>query len=348
MCVQDFLRPIVTPFELELALTSKAWTGDYILDFAQLLESSDFGQDAGTVEVVRAEEDEGDADGADKEAPVFSAVTGTYRHPKKYYQRGFKGASQGVLHLSRLSSQQSADSAAPLVPRTDADDLTAQASALAIRDQSSAVARVLGSAAGQPSSLLLSALVKLTVFLDQASTCRHAHTRVSSRATGRTRRLYSRWAEKGGLREATAMRGGMTVNQSVEGACNAALVETTLACVTFESEEETKDEFLECLRQSSVRCSPSKQTSAFHPFSALVLRTAVGQRGCHEGCGSRRSFYVRWPSQLSLVELCCRLKTALSRETSERSARRRGTNHRHGNSRGPAAAARRIQQLEIG
>ncbi|BGP25229.1 Diphthamide biosynthesis protein 2 [Rhodotorula toruloides] len=109
---KDFLRPIVTPFELELALTSKAWTGDYILDFTQLLDSSDFGLDAGTVEVEQGE---------DGEAPVFSAVTGTYRHPKKYYQRGFK----------------------------DADDLTAQASALAIRDQSSAVARVFGSAAGE-------------------------------------------------------------------------------------------------------------------------------------------------------------------------------------------------------
>ncbi|BGP08710.1 Diphthamide biosynthesis protein 2 [Rhodotorula toruloides] len=118
---KDFLRPIVTPFELELALTSKAWTGDYILDFAQLLESSDFGQDAGTVEVEQGEEDEGEAEAEDGEAPVFSAVTGTYRHPKKYYQRGFK----------------------------DADDLTSQASALAIRDQSSAVARVLGSAAGE-------------------------------------------------------------------------------------------------------------------------------------------------------------------------------------------------------
>jgi diphthamide biosynthesis protein 2 len=90
---QDFLRPIITPFELELALTSKAWTGDYILDFAQLLESSDFGQDAGTVAVEQGEEGEGE-EGGDEEAPVFSAVTGTYRHPKKYYQRGFKGESR--------------------------------------------------------------------------------------------------------------------------------------------------------------------------------------------------------------------------------------------------------------
>ncbi|GAA5874434.1 hypothetical protein JCM3774_005718, partial [Rhodotorula dairenensis] len=130
---KEFLRPIVTPFELELALTSKAWTGDYILDFAQLLESSTFGQDAGTVATAADQHGrrEGDPAGErdqdvdvvddDDDAPVFSSATGQYRHPKKYVQRGFK----------------------------DADELASQANALAIRDQSSAVARVLGSAAGE-------------------------------------------------------------------------------------------------------------------------------------------------------------------------------------------------------
>lgn len=154
--MQDFLRPIVTPFELELALTSKAWTGDYILDFAQLLESSDFGQDAGTVEVEQGEEDEGEAEAEDGEAPVFSAVTGTYRHPKKYYQRGFKGESRSSIATHPVTIRVFLRALAHRLLsfsllRTDADDLTSQASALAIRDQSSAVARVLGSAAGQPS-----------------------------------------------------------------------------------------------------------------------------------------------------------------------------------------------------
>ncbi|TKA52166.1 hypothetical protein B0A53_05010 [Rhodotorula sp. CCFEE 5036] len=118
---KEFLRPIVTPFELELALTSKAWTGDYILDFAQLLGSSTFGQDAGTLAADEREQ-RGEEDlEEDEDAPVFSSATGQYRHPKKYVQRGFK----------------------------DADELASQATALAIRDQSSAVARVLGSAAGE-------------------------------------------------------------------------------------------------------------------------------------------------------------------------------------------------------
>ncbi|GAA6014124.1 hypothetical protein JCM8202_005155 [Rhodotorula sphaerocarpa] len=117
---KEFLRPIVTPFELELALTSKAWTGDYILDFAQLLEMSTFGQDAGKLAVEGADAArEGEED--DEDAPVFSSATGQYRHQKKYVQRNFQ----------------------------DADELASQASALAIRDQSSAVARVLGSAAGE-------------------------------------------------------------------------------------------------------------------------------------------------------------------------------------------------------
>ncbi|CAG8446404.1 5867_t:CDS:10 [Diversispora eburnea] len=38
---KEFYRPIVTPFELEIALdSSKQWTGEYILEFRQLLSSS--------------------------------------------------------------------------------------------------------------------------------------------------------------------------------------------------------------------------------------------------------------------------------------------------------------------
>ncbi|GAA5851614.1 hypothetical protein JCM8547_001149 [Rhodosporidiobolus lusitaniae] len=121
---KDFLRPIVTPFELELALTSKAWTGDYILDFSRLLYSSSFGQGAGTLAGEDREEEDGDGggeNGGEEERPVYSATTGKYRHAKKYYQKGIK----------------------------DADDLASQASALAIRDQNTAVSRILGSAAGE-------------------------------------------------------------------------------------------------------------------------------------------------------------------------------------------------------
>ncbi|KAK4057237.1 Diphthamide biosynthesis protein 2 [Microbotryomycetes sp. JL221] len=108
---KEFLRPIVTPFELELALTGKAWTGDYVLDFTELLTRSDFGQDH--VDPSRDEQDD--------EGPVFSASTGKYRHPKRY-------------------EKNDVDSTA---------DLEARTAALAIRDTSSAVARVLGSASAE-------------------------------------------------------------------------------------------------------------------------------------------------------------------------------------------------------
>lgn len=71
----------MTPFELELALTSKAWTGDYILDFTTLLSSSTFGQ----IHV------DPDASEMDEEGPVFSSTTGSYRHPKRYQQNGVTG-----------------------------------------------------------------------------------------------------------------------------------------------------------------------------------------------------------------------------------------------------------------
>lgn len=64
----------MTPFELELALTSKSWTGDYVLDFTTLLSSPSFGQD-----YVDPDKSEDEEDG-----PVFSSAKGSYRHPKKY------------------------------------------------------------------------------------------------------------------------------------------------------------------------------------------------------------------------------------------------------------------------
>lgn len=80
---QEFLRPIVTPFELEMALTNKSWTGDYVLDFTELLTQSSFGQDH--VDLSR--------DDVDDEGPVYSATTGKYRHPKRYTKGGVDGES---------------------------------------------------------------------------------------------------------------------------------------------------------------------------------------------------------------------------------------------------------------
>ncbi|CCA66417.1 related to DPH2-diphtheria toxin resistance protein [Serendipita indica DSM 11827] len=70
---KDFMQPVVTPFELEIALgLVEQWNGRYILDFdAVLQEASAF---KSTEQRSSDEED----------APSFSLVSGAYRQKKKY------------------------------------------------------------------------------------------------------------------------------------------------------------------------------------------------------------------------------------------------------------------------
>ncbi|KDQ27431.1 hypothetical protein PLEOSDRAFT_51229 [Pleurotus ostreatus PC15] len=68
---KEFLRPIVTPYELQISLQAEpTWTGRYVLDFGELLN-----------EPVQQDENTSDDD---TNRPVFSLMTGTYRHAKKY------------------------------------------------------------------------------------------------------------------------------------------------------------------------------------------------------------------------------------------------------------------------
>ncbi|KAH9895870.1 diphthamide biosynthesis protein [Cubamyces lactineus] len=74
---KEFLRPIVTPYELEVALKpTQTWTGRYVLDFDQLLREHQAGSDS-----TEATED---AEEEDLDQPVFSLITGKYRHAKRY------------------------------------------------------------------------------------------------------------------------------------------------------------------------------------------------------------------------------------------------------------------------
>ncbi|KAK7022945.1 Diphthamide biosynthesis protein 2 [Paramarasmius palmivorus] len=69
---KDFYRPIITPYELEVALQPEpTWTGRYVLDFEKLLAESS----AQPPTQNRGEDDD---------QPVFSLVTGKYRHAKRY------------------------------------------------------------------------------------------------------------------------------------------------------------------------------------------------------------------------------------------------------------------------
>ncbi|KAJ3176864.1 Diphthamide biosynthesis protein 2 [Geranomyces variabilis] len=78
---REFLKPLVTPFELEMALVDgRDWTGEYITDLSLL----DPRLEAGVQETVAAKADRAqkvaahDGDASDEE-PYYSLVTGTYK-----------------------------------------------------------------------------------------------------------------------------------------------------------------------------------------------------------------------------------------------------------------------------
>ncbi|KIY44642.1 diphthamide biosynthesis protein [Fistulina hepatica ATCC 64428] len=72
---KEFMQPIVTPFELELALQPEPqWTGRYVLDFEQILSTA-----KNTTDEPREPHDANDSD-----EPEFSLVTGGYRKAKRY------------------------------------------------------------------------------------------------------------------------------------------------------------------------------------------------------------------------------------------------------------------------
>jgi diphthamide biosynthesis protein 2 len=73
---KEFYKPIVTPYELQMALsTSEEWTGEYKTDFREVLPA-----------ITKAMGDLDDADGNDGEGsddddkPFFSLLTGTYKN----------------------------------------------------------------------------------------------------------------------------------------------------------------------------------------------------------------------------------------------------------------------------
>lgn len=116
---QDFYRPIITPYELEVALRAEqSWTGRYVLDFEELL--AEHANDHGQTDA----DDDDEHEVRDEDSPVFSLVTGKYRHAKRF------GPANGP---STAPSEASA---------------SASSSALVQRNQDSAVALLSDSAAG--------------------------------------------------------------------------------------------------------------------------------------------------------------------------------------------------------
>ncbi|EPQ53261.1 diphthamide biosynthesis protein [Gloeophyllum trabeum ATCC 11539] len=75
---KEFMKPIVTPFELEIALKSEqSWTGKYVLDFERLLAEHDN-------EVPEETADQREDDSEDPDQPIFSTITGKYRTARRF------------------------------------------------------------------------------------------------------------------------------------------------------------------------------------------------------------------------------------------------------------------------
>ncbi|KAG6372073.1 putative diphthamide synthesis protein-domain-containing protein [Boletus reticuloceps] len=79
---KEFYRPIITPYELEVALQAEGtWSGRYVLDFGRLL--AEYGSRNDT---LNEQEDR------DPDQPTFSLITGKYRHARRF---GAPGLSDG-------------------------------------------------------------------------------------------------------------------------------------------------------------------------------------------------------------------------------------------------------------
>ncbi|KAI0683843.1 putative diphthamide synthesis protein-domain-containing protein [Cytidiella melzeri] len=101
---KEFLRPIITPFELEIALQAEPrWTGQYELEFSKLAVDEVTTQN-GTPEHASDEDDD---------RPIFSLVTGKYRQAKRY------GAS-----VEDNEAQQSGENTSTIVLRSQDNTLT--------------------------------------------------------------------------------------------------------------------------------------------------------------------------------------------------------------------------------
>ena len=114
--IQDFLRPIVTPYELEVALKEEpAWSGQYILDFDQLLTLNHTGPDeTDATSDTPGQHRTTTTDDDDK--PVFSLITGTYRHAKRY---------TNPQNSNTATSPQATPSPSALVLRNQSDTVAA-------------------------------------------------------------------------------------------------------------------------------------------------------------------------------------------------------------------------------
>jgi hypothetical protein len=180
---QDFFRPIVTPFELQLALQpSPTWTGEYVLDFDEVLARGDS-------KPSLDQDEEGDPD-----RPIFSLLTGKYRHAKRYGGE----LQHHILFYPFMSWNTTAENHPVPAPPPPSS------SALVLRDQDSTIATLKDTAAGVPFFSLLCDLPRGWIVLSRkANFCNHERSVVSKHVQGLIHLVSS---NKGGA----VSRGAMT------------------------------------------------------------------------------------------------------------------------------------------
>ncbi|KAI9911886.1 hypothetical protein PsorP6_008953 [Peronosclerospora sorghi] len=85
---KEFYKPIVTPYELQLALSRREeWDGRYKTDFGEVIPALEH-----TAQDVEQAASNGDDDGGEK--PFFSLVSGTYQVPLRSKENHRKAASE--------------------------------------------------------------------------------------------------------------------------------------------------------------------------------------------------------------------------------------------------------------
>ncbi|KAJ2785964.1 Diphthamide biosynthesis protein 2 [Coemansia javaensis] len=114
---RDYYQPIVTPYEMLLALSrSRDWTGDYVTDFHALLDE---------IAALSDDDNGDDGEGSDADAPHFSLVTGALKQSRKYHQApSGAGGDETALVAAGVSD-------------------------LSVRDRNTEIARYMGSAGAE-------------------------------------------------------------------------------------------------------------------------------------------------------------------------------------------------------
>lgn len=105
MDCKDYYKPIVTPYEVQLALSpSEEWTGQYKTDFRELIPMLDQQTES--------------ADDEDREKPFFSLVSGTYK------TSSYATIAERKATTYALAASGKADATSALQTKNDCAELT--------------------------------------------------------------------------------------------------------------------------------------------------------------------------------------------------------------------------------